>query len=72
MIPRGVQYYEMKILLPLNATGFDALEDDEKKEAETAGEEIVHAILYLENSDKYTSAYLEKRVENNYVLNKVE
>ena len=30
------------------------------------------AILYLENSDKARFANLKKRVENDYVLNKVE
>ena len=32
-------------------TGFDTLTYDEKKEAETVGEYIICATLYLENSD---------------------
>ena len=49
--------------------GFYTLLDDEKKESETAGEEIIYAILYLENSDKAIFADLKKRVDNDYVLN---
>ena len=62
----------MKILFPLHNNGFDSLQEDEKKETEKSGDEIICAILYLENSDKARFAELKKRVENKYVLNKVE
>ena len=42
------------------------------KEVNTAGEEMLCAILYLENSDEARFSDLNKRVENDYVLNKVE
>ena len=51
LIKRVFQEYGMKILYPLNVTGFDKLSDYEKKEAETAGKEMLCTILYLENSD---------------------
>ena len=35
---RGVQEHGMKNLFPLHTTVFDSLQDNEKKEAETAGE----------------------------------
>ena len=57
----------MKILFPLHTNGFDALKDDDKKEVETAGEEMICEILYLENSDKSRFSDLKKRVEKNYV-----
>ena len=62
----------MKILFPLHNTGFDSIQEDDKTEAEKTGEEILYAILYLENSDKARFAVLKNRVENDYVLNKVE
>ena len=62
----------MKIHLPFHNTGFDSIQEDKKKEAEKAGEEMLCAILYLENSDKARFADLKKRIENDYVLNKVE
>ena len=62
----------MKILYPLPVTGFDALSDNDKKDAEKPGEEMLCEILYLENSDKAMFADLKKRVENDYVLNKEE
>ena len=62
----------MKICFPWHNTGFDSLQEDEKKEAEKAGEEMLCAILYLENSDKARFANLKKRIENDYVLNKAE
>ena len=40
------------------------------KEVNTAGEEMLCAILYLENSDEARFYDLNKRVENDYVLNK--
>ena len=54
----------MKILYPLNVTGFDALSDDEKKEAYTEGEEIICAILYLENTDKARFNDIKKQADN--------
>ena len=42
----------MKIINPIHSTGFDTLSEYDKKEAETAGEEMLCAVLYLENSDK--------------------
>ena len=62
----------MDILFPLNTTGFDSLQENDKKEADTAGEEIPCAILYLESSDKARFDDLDNRVENDYLLNKVE
>ena len=60
------------MLFPFHNNGFDYLQEDKKKEAENAGEEILCAILYLENSYKYRFADLQKRVENDYVLNMAE
>ena len=40
------------------------------KEAEISGEETICAIFYLEKLDKNGSAYLKKRSENGYILNK--
>ena len=37
----------MKIIYPLHDTSFDALQDDGKKEAEIAGEEMLCTILYF-------------------------
>ena len=51
---------------------FYMLSDNDNKEAETAGEEMIWSILYLENSDKARFSDLNKRVENDYVLNKSE
>ena len=45
LITKGVQENGMKIRLPLHNTGFDSLQEDEKKEAEKAGEEMLCAIL---------------------------
>ena len=42
----------MKIIYPIHSTGFYTLLDYDKKEVETAGKEILCAVLYLENSDK--------------------
>ena len=72
LITKGVQDHEMNIRFPLHNTGFDSLQEDENKEAENSGEEILCAILYLENSDKARFANLKKRVGNDYVLNKAE
>ena len=60
----------MKIRFPLHNNGFDSLQEDEKKGSEKAGEEILYAILYLENSDKARFSDLRKRVKNDYVMNK--
>ena len=72
LITKGVQEHGMKICFPLHNTGFDSIQENEKKEAEKAGEEMLCAILYLENSDKARFSDLKKRIENDYVLNKVE
>ena len=58
LITKGVQEHGMKIRFPLHNTGFDSLQEDEKKEAENAGEEMLCAILYLENSYKTRFSYL--------------
>ena len=42
----------MKIIYPLHVTSFDTLSDDEKNEAETAGEDMMCSIIYLDNSYK--------------------
>ena len=60
----------MKILFPFHTIGFDLLQENYRKEAETELEEMLCAILYIENSDKSRSSGLRKRVENDYVLNK--
>ena len=72
LITRGVQEFGMKILLPLKTNGFDLLQENEKTEADTAGEEMIYAILYLEHLDKARFSDLKKHVENDYVLNKEE
>ena len=54
----------------MNNTGLDSLQEDEKKKAEKSREEMLWAILYLENSDKARFYDLKKRIENDYVLNK--
>ena len=46
--------------------------DNDKKEVDTEGEEIICAIIHLENPDKARFANLKKRVENYYVSNEVE
>ena len=51
LITKGVQEHGMKIRFPLHNTGFYSLQVDEKKESEKAGEEMLCAILYPENSD---------------------
>ena len=38
LITKGVQEHKMKIIFPLQSTGFDSLQEDEKKEAETSEE----------------------------------
>ena len=60
----------MNIIFPLYNTGFDYLQEIDNKDAETSGEEMLCAILYLENSDKDRFSDLKKRVENDYALNK--
>ena len=72
LITRGVQDPRMKIIFPLKNTGFDFIQENEKKEAETAGEEILCAILYPENSDKSRFSDLNKHVKFYFVLNKSE
>ena len=60
----------MNIIFPLYNTGFDYLQEIDNKDADTSGEEMLCAILYLENSDKDRFSDLKKRVENDYALNK--
>ena len=62
----------MKICFPLQNIGFGSLQEDGNKEAENSGEEMLCSILYLENSEKSRFSDFKKRVENEYVLNKVE
>ena len=62
----------MKVHFPLQNTGFDYIQEDEKKDAEKSLEEMLCAILYLENSDRARFADLKKRIGNDYVLNKAE
>ena len=52
LITKGVKKHGMKILFPLHNSGFDSMQEDEKNEAEKAGEEMLCAILYLEKPDK--------------------
>ena len=49
---RGVQENVKNILFPFHNTGFYFLQEDDKEEADKAGEEIICVILYIENSDK--------------------
>ena len=72
LITKGVHEHGTKIHFPFHNNGFDSLQKDEKKEAEKSGEEMLCAILYLENSDKARFADLKKRIKNDYVLNKAE
>ena len=51
----------MNILYPLHITDFDTLLDGAKKEADTEGEEMIHIILYLENSDNVRFSVLNER-----------
>ena len=62
----------MNIIFSLHNNEFDLLQENEKKEAETAQEEILYVILYVKNSDKARFSDLKKRVENYYFLNKAE
>ena len=59
LLTKGVQEHGMKFLFPSYNTGFDSLQEDDKKESEKAGEEILCAILYMENSDKTRFADLK-------------
>ena len=72
MITKGVQEHGTKILFPWHNTVFDYIQEDENKETEKAGEEIICAILYLEKPEKSRFADLKNRIENDYVLNKAE
>ena len=63
LITKGVQEHGMKICFLLHNTGFDFLQEDKKKEAEKVGEEMLCAIIYLENSDKARFADLKKRIK---------
>ena len=51
LIARGIQEHGMKILFPFHNTGFDYLQEYHNKEADRAGEEMLYAIVYIENSD---------------------
>ena len=51
----------------MHVTGFDALSENDRKEVEIAGEEMLCDILYLENSDKYRFSKLKKRIKNDCV-----
>ena len=62
----------MQIIYPLHATGFETLLDDDNKEVEKSGEEMICTILYLKNTYKAKSSNINKRVKNDYVLNKAE
>ena len=57
----------MKILYPPYVTSFDALQRNDKKEAKIEGEEMLCAILYLENSYKPSVYNLKRRVDNDYI-----
>ena len=68
LVTRIFQEHGMEIIYPLHVTGFDAISDNEKKEADTEVEEIIYAVLYLENSYKAMFDDLKKRGNKNYVL----
>ena len=61
-----------KILHPLHVTDFYALQEDDKREAEIPGKQMLCAILYLETSNKSRCDELKKCVKNYYVLKKAE
>ena len=62
----------MKICYLLYVTGFDTMSENDKKESETSGKEMMCTILYLENSDKARFGDLRKHIENGYLSNKEE
>ena len=62
----------MKIIYIFYVTVVDTLQDDNKKEAKISGEEMLHAIVYLENSYKARFSDLKKHVENEFFINKLE
>ena len=72
LITKGVQYHGMNIRFQFKNNGFDYLQEDDKKEAEKAGEEMLCVILYMENSDKARFSDLKKCIKNDYVTNKAE
>ena len=45
LITKGVEEHSTKIHFPLHNTGFDSLQEEENKEAEKSGEEMLCAIL---------------------------
>ena len=47
LITNGIHEHGMKILFPLHNNGFDFTKEDNKKDAEKAGEEMLCAILYM-------------------------
>ena len=49
LITKGIKEHGMKIIFPLHNTGFDSLQEDEKKEAEKSGEEMLCANLFMDN-----------------------
>ena len=61
----------MNIQHQLNYNDFYKLLDDEKKEAETTGEDMLCAIIYLKKSDKARLSDINKHVANDYDLNKI-
>ena len=69
---KEVQDHGIEILYPLHGTGFEIMEDDGKKEAETTGEYILCSILNLKNFDNDIFSDLNKCVKNDYVMKKPE
>ena len=70
MITKGIEEHGINILFPFHNNGFYSPQKDEKKEIKKAGDEMLCEILYLENWDKARFFDINKRVENDYVLNK--
>ena len=64
IITRVVQYHGMNIIFPFHTTVFYLIQENDNKEAEKTGEELLCAILYFENLDKATFVDLNNRVEN--------
>ena len=64
LISRGVHEHGMHITYPVHVTGFDPLSENDKKEAETEGEDTIFAILYLKNSNRSRFYDLKKYVDN--------
>ena len=62
----------MKILYPLHVTGFNVMSDNDKKETEKEGKEMIFTIIYLESSHKAIFSVQKKCAEDEYISNKAK